>query len=107
MAQSKLQRKYFDFIKSGEKIYEGRRASWLKEKDLKLNDTIIFTNENNSIRVKIVQIIEANNFGELYDMFGKKLLPDVSNRNAAIDVYEKIYPENKEKVVALKIEIIS
>ena len=92
-----LKKKWFDYIKNGDKTIEGRLYDD-KRKELEVDDTIKFVNGNESFIKKITNL-------EIYDSFEaainednfKKLIPDATTINEALIVYTDIYNDIIEK----------
>lgn len=103
---------YFDKIKSGEKIYEGRLNDE-KRKDFKVGDTIEFFKEperNESFKAVITDRLEFLNFDEMANKLKKAELGFADKtKEEMIDVYRMIYKkEDEEKfgVVVFKIKTL-
>ena len=109
MLNLSLQQKYFDAIKAGLKIAEGRPHS-PKFKDLHPGDMISFTcMTTNEVIVCTVQAITLyQNFYEMLQAQGvQNMLPGVATIEDGVAVYEN-FPLYKEKVLdggAIAIEI--
>ena len=98
---------YFSQVKSGEKTVEARlyKGSWM---DMCVGDLITFHNGGRETRVIIREIVHVNDFIQLYDTAGHRLLPSVDSREEVLKVYRRIYSEEDEQlhgVIGLKIEI--
>lgn len=103
---------YFDLIKSGEKILEGRLNDD-KRKLFEVGDKITFFKEPGrieTIKAIILKKYIYRNFDEMAEDLDKKDLGFADkSKQGMIDVYRKIYPreeENKHGVVILKIKVI-
>lgn len=103
---------YFELIKSGEKILEGRLNDE-KRKGFNVGDKITFYKEpdkTETIKAIIVDKYLFNGFDEMADALDKKLLGFAKkSKQEMIDVYRNIYShENEEKygVVIFKIIVI-
>jgi ASC-1-like (ASCH) protein len=108
---------YFDQIKNGKKIYEGR----LKKgdfKNLNVGDIVIweFENEKEKCKTKIVEILEFKTFIEAISAVGLlHVLPSQfelkkSINDAVNEVYRQFYSEDAEKefgVLMIKIKVIN
>ena len=97
----------FVAIKSGEKDIE-MRLDDERRKDIKVGDTIIFTNNQTleKISVEVINLFRFHSFDELYKHFDKTRLGYNANEVADPKDMEKYYP--KEKILrygALAIEI--
>ncbi|MBE5738126.1 MAG: GNAT family N-acetyltransferase [Clostridiales bacterium] len=107
-----LQPKYFDMVKAGKKVLEGRLNDE-KRRQMKIGDYIIFENVENRedrLRVKIVDKYLFDNFDQMTLFIDKEQLGFDKNDSdeKVIDVYRNIYSkEDEEKygVLILKIEI--
>lgn len=109
MLNLSLQLKYFDAIKAGFKIAEGRPNS-PKFKDLHAGDQISFTCvTTNEIIICTVQAIKIySNFYEmLYAQGMQNMLPGVATIEDGVAVYEGFsgYKEKVKKDGAIAIEI--
>ncbi len=103
-----LQHTYMNAMLDGTKTVEGRLndSFW---SDVEIGDCIVFYDNAGgreedyhygrpqSVRDKypfhsfIVMNVELfNNFGDMYDIYGRRLLPDVRSRQEAIETYENI-----------------
>lgn len=74
MLVKKLNREWFDKIKLGLKIYEGRPriGDWITiDKD----DIIEFFCDLDRIKVKIIERLEFNNFESALALYGEQMLP--------------------------------
>lgn len=82
-----LAKRWFDHLKSGEKIVEGRKASpsW---KDIKEGDILIFRNGGESLRMMATKV---NKYSSLEEYFVgetlEKTLPGVKTIKEGEDVY--------------------
>ena len=107
-----LREPWFTLIKLGIKKYEGRLYVdiW---KDIKIGDTIIFTNKDIGERVITVKIKSIQIFKSLIDMFNTidiiYILPGFNNIDDGYNLYHKYYTKDDEKkygMVLYEIEII-
>lgn len=116
---------WFDWIKSGEKIIEGRlnkeNNKWLKY--FENNDLIrifkgeeISDDENPDLLVRILNIYTAEDFNDLYGTFGSDLIPDLKGRSPD-DIYWNVYKDyytedeyltkmDKYGVLGIEIEVV-
>ena len=109
----KIDEKYFDYIKNGEKTVEGRI---LKDryKDVKIDNVIEFINRGNEeekIFRKVTKIEMFDNFTQMINKVGvEKLLPHISSKEKGVRIYnsfgnyKKEVEEKKLKVVAFFLE---
>jgi ASC-1-like (ASCH) protein len=113
--KSKLNKKYFDEIASGAKTVEGRPARWLIDpitnKQLVIGDTIDWTcrETGKTIKTIVLNIKAYESFESMYDEHGEQLLPGISNRDAAADVYKEWYEkemENGSMFIAITLKLI-
>ncbi len=88
-----LQQKYYDFIASGSKVFEGRLGIG-KDKNLKIGDIIVF---NDSLRVRITSIHIFSSYEDAMRVLDfKKLIPDAESIDEAVEVYEEFYSEKRQ-----------
>lgn len=89
-----LDEPYFNYIKSGEKIYDIRIMDNTNN-TIKLLDTIIFNTLNSKELLK-ARILEISHFNTLKDaindphLYINDLTPDIDNIDDAIDIYNDI-----------------
>lgn len=110
--EMKLQSKYFDKIKSGEKIYE-IRLNDEKRKDIDVGDTIIFSRETD-LKEKITTIVQDlvyfASFEEMAQTLPiKKIGFDNLDTESIVDIYHTFYSQENEKkygVVGIKVKIL-
>jgi ASC-1-like (ASCH) protein len=105
---------YFDQIKNGEKIYEGR----LKKGDfkkLKVGDFVVWEFEDKTCKTEIIEILEFPSFVEAISAVGLEyVLPTQAEQKKTVeeainDVYRKFYSEELEKefgVLMIKVKVI-
>lgn len=103
---------YFELIKSGEKILEGRLNDE-KRKNFNIGDKITFYKEpekTETIKAIILDKYLFNNFDEMADALDKKLLGfENKSKQEMVDVYKTIYSsenENNYGVVIFKIMVL-
>lgn len=101
---------WYHSIKSGRKIYEGR----LNKGDfanLKIGDYIIFYNDDDEFKVKVVEVLKYASFQEMLEDLGlPDVLPGIDTVSNGIKIYREYFSEDQERtygVLAIKIEIIS
>lgn len=92
-----MQEPWFSLIQNGQKQVEGciNRG---KFQELRVNDTIRFTNNDKSLIAKITKITKYPNFGDL--LFHEKLyrvLPGFPNIKCGIILYDKFYKFDEVK----------
>lgn len=86
-----LQRIWYDYIANGEKTIEGRLYD-TKRKELRVGDTIKFTNGEDSFTKKITNLKTFDSFKEAIDEDNYKLLiPNAETMADALKVYTDIY----------------
>jgi ASC-1-like (ASCH) protein len=104
-----VQEPYFSYIKSGQKIYEGRLY---KDDEYSVGDAIQFCCDNDSCMVRIVEILRFASFVDAMRVVGvKSVLPDKfgCSEEEAVIVYRRFYEESAEMergVVLLRILLI-
>ena len=92
-----IQEPWFSLIQNGQKQVEGRLNRG-KFQELRVNDTIRFTNNDKSFNAKITKITKYPNFGDL--LFHEKLyrvLPGFPNIKCGIILYDKFYKFDEVK----------
>ena len=80
---------YFGYLARGEKTVEGRlnRGDW---KEVTVGMKIEFFCEDMSIVCEVVAIHHVQSFAELYERFGRQLLP-----NGDVEVYRRLFTEEE------------
>ena len=111
MHEMKLFNKPFELIQNGTKTIELRLYD-KKRLELKIGDTIIFTNRKtgDQIKTKVINLHICKNFSELYSMFDKKLFGYAENETADPEDMEVYYSEEELEeygVVGIEIELIN
>lgn len=100
---------YFNEIKSGRKLFEGRLAYPFLLK-LTNNDVIQFINGTNIINCKILEIKKFDNFKSMIEYCDVKYIIPGNTLDEAIQIYEELpnYKSLVKKmgVLSIKIEII-
>lgn len=99
-----VEKEWYDFIRQGKKIVEGRLAKE-KFKNMKKGDTIVFLNEvskNNEVsetfEVSVKDVKKFTSFMEMIQYYGRDIvIPMRSNDCDALAVYRKFYSEADEK----------
>ncbi len=98
---------WFSFLKSGEKIFEGRvrKHFWNKVKE---EDVFTIFCGNEEFDVVVTEIIYFDDFREMYKKLGEKLLPGVKSEDECWKVYNQFNNDlviSKNGTVAVGIEI--
>jgi len=106
MKEVRVRQPWFDYISLGIKTVEGRlnRGFW---KNLNVGEILLFTNGANRVERTISGIKIFKDFGEAYDHYENKLIPN-STREKSIQIYNKIYSDrdiNTHGVVCIELEI--
>lgn len=112
MYNMKLQTKYFELVKSGEKIFEVRLFDE-KRKLLKVGDKITFSNlsnEKEQITCLIENLHHYNSFEEMTNFLSPELIGMKGlSKDEIIKIYHSFYmPEDEKKfgVLAIKIQLV-
>ena len=105
-----LQPKYFDFIKNGTKRIELRLFDE-KRKQIKLGDTIEFTNsENEKFKAEVIGLLRYNSFSDLFEDFDISILADKSmTKQELLDVLSEFYTPDKQAefgVLGIKLKLL-
>jgi ASC-1-like (ASCH) protein len=104
-----IQEPWFSLIQNGQKQVEGRLNRG-KFQELRVNDTIRFTNNDKSLIAKITKITKYPNFGDL--LFHEKLyrvLPGFPNIKCGIILYDKFYKFDEVKefgTLAIELSVV-
>lgn len=104
-----IQKKYFDYIKSGLKTVEGRIAS-KSLKAVNAGDTILFECSDLLVSCRVIQKYIYRSFEEMLNDQGlQNCLPSVTDVAVGIEIYRS-FPnyrelETKNGVIAFKIEL--
>lgn len=111
-----LRSPYYEAIVDGFKTVEGRiaRGRWAQ---IEPGQVLLLHNADGPRRrmeigyyYRVVKVVRADDFGALYDLFGRRLLPGVPTRNQAIEVYQAVDPsysleaQHQHGVVGLVLE---
>lgn len=107
--EMKLQPKYFDLVKSGEKFYEIRLFDE-KRKQLKRGDTLIFKKEpelTEELKTRIVNLVEFPSFEVMTKFICPKFIGmDGMTSKEIVETYHKFYsPEQETKYGVLAIMV--
>lgn len=107
-----LDKRYFDFIKNGTKRIE-LRLNDKKRQNLKIGDTIIFSeknNDKNKISAKVVDLFKCSSFNEILNMFDVEMLADKSiSKQEILNDLEQFYTKEKQQqygVIGIKIKLL-
>ena len=110
--EMKLKSKYFDLIRKGAKIYEGRLNDE-KRKLISVGDIITFKKEPDLIEsfdALVQELIYFDTFDEMVTILPLKQVGFATEKpNEVVDVYHQFYSIEDEKrygVVAIKVEVI-
>ena len=93
--------KYYDWMKSGQKTYEGRLYSKIEEWDLYVGKIMYFYDQDfpdNKILVKIRSLPIYCNFDEAFYDLGFRLIPNRTKREV-INMYNELFHYNDEKLL--------
>ena len=112
MQSIKVQQPFFDFIKNGKKIIEGRLNKG-KFEYINTGDVIkICCNDDEHIFIT-AYIKDVRKYISFYQYLFyeglEKTLPNISNINDACNVYHKFYTHDQEKkygVIAIELQVI-
>ena len=101
-----LQDKYFDFIKNGTKRIE-LRLNDEKRQQIKIGDSIEFSNEKDKFIAKVIGLLEYQDFKTLFNDFGIEILADKTmTKEELLGVLSEFYtPEKQEKFGILGIRV--
>lgn len=110
--EMKLRSVYYDLIKNGTKIYEGRLNDE-KRQLIDVGDVIIFKREpelKDSFSTVVKDLIYFDSFEEMAKTLPlKKIGFEKETQEEVVDIYHKFYSIEDEKkygVVAIKVEVI-
>lgn len=111
MFEMKLHNKPFELIKNGTKDIEMRLFDE-KRRELKIGDTIKFTNRTNNEEIEaiIINLYQYDSFNELYKHFNKIRLGYQNDEDANPKDMEEYYSreeQDKYGVVAVEIKLKS
>ena len=103
-----LQDKYFDFIKNGTKRIE-LRLNDEKRQQIKIGDSIEFSNEKDKFIAKVIGLLEYQDFKTLFNDFGIEILADKTmTKEELLGILSEFYtPEKQEKfgVLGIRVEL--
>lgn len=109
MMTMSLQEKYFNLIKTGEKVYEIRLNDEKRQK-LDVGDVVRFVSDNNAkqhIDLVVKDLIYFDSFSEMLKTLPLKKLGFANETESEVHkIYRQFYPEELEqkyKILAIKI----
>lgn len=109
MTEINVNKIWFDHIKTGDKTIEGRLNKG-KFKTFKKDEIIYFKNDQNKIKIKIINIIEYKDFKTYLEQEGlKRTLPGIDSIRNGVKVYRNFYTKEMEDefgVLAIEIKLI-
>lgn len=91
---------YLDWIKSGEKTYEGRLKSKIQEWNLKIGQRINFYDKENSeswVLIEVISLPTFPDFGTAYDTLGSQLIPHKTKKEV-IKLYNNLFHYTDEEI---------
>lgn len=91
---------YLDWIKSGEKQYEGRLKSKINEWNLRVGRCIKFFDKDNTdswVFSEIISLQTYTDFGTAFDTLGSKLIPG-KTRDEVVKLYNSLYHYHNENI---------
>jgi len=90
----RIKRKYYNLLANGTKTLEVR-VGYPSIKKVRKGDTITF-NDYSNIKFEVIRVTRYNNFPDMLDNeISTKAIPGVTPYKA-LDMYQEIYPEEKE-----------
>ncbi|ARF11816.1 hypothetical protein Klosneuvirus_2_252 [Klosneuvirus KNV1] len=95
-----IQQPYLDWIKSGEKVYEGRLKTKIEEWGLKIGRRIKFYDKENPdswVLIDVTSLPTFADFGTAYDVLGSELIPH-KTKNEVIKLYNDLFHNSDEKI---------
>ena len=95
---------YLDWIKSGEKQFEGRLKTKISEWKLDVGKEIKFfdqSNENSWVLCKITSLYIFSDFGTAFDELGSTLIPG-KTRDEVIKLYNDLFHYSDEIIEEIK-----
>ena len=96
----------FENIKKKKKIIEGRLYRGIFKK-IKCNDIINFCFNNEKIKVKILELKTFKDFEEMLIKEGiSNILPNITDINEGIDIYNGYYSKINNNVLSIKFYIL-
>lgn len=107
MLTKRLNREWFDKVRSGMKIYEGRVKinDWVR---IEVGNIIEFYCDDDSVKILVTEVLSFNNFEDALQLYGNLMLPGrcIDEWN---DVYYNIYNRElveKNGVILLRLELL-
>lgn len=94
-----IQQPYLDWIKSGEKVYEGRLKTKIQEWGLKVGKRIkLYDKENQDswVLIEVTSLQTYSDFGVAYDVLGSELIP-YKTKKEVIKLYNDLFHNQDEK----------
>jgi ASC-1-like (ASCH) protein len=100
---------WLKYIQDGVKTYEGRLNvdPWTK---VKIGDKIKFHNESREVIVQIIGKDEYIDFGDAYNVYKDKLLPEITSTDNAKTIYRQFFDDisvEKYGVIIFHLQIIN
>ena len=109
MIKKHVQDPWFSYIKKGNKTVEGRlnKGSFT---EMKVNDIVLWMNDNKSVKTKIISIHHHKSFENMLKSHSlKNPLPGIKTIKDGVNVYREFYSkkdEHKYGVLAIKLKIL-
>lgn len=109
MIKKHVQDPWFSYIKRGEKTVEGRlnKGSFT---EMKVNDVVLWRNDNKSVKTKIISIHHHKSFENMLKSHSlKNTLPGIKTIKDGVNVYREFYSKKDEQkygVLAIKLKIL-
>lgn len=106
---------WFEYVRDGQKIYEGRRRTTITDL-LNIGDILIINHHtdptnNNNFQVEITQFIHFKTFEDALNVLPlEQVLPSINSINDGIEVYKKyvsIPTQINDGITMIKIKNIS
>lgn len=92
-----VQEPWYSAISAGKKTVEGRLNKG-KSALLAVGDTITFSNNGESVKVRIVRITHHKSFANMMKYHGlRRVLPGIPNISEGVAVYRRFYSAEDEK----------
>ncbi len=96
--QNPVESPYLDWIKMGNKIYEGRLKIKISKWCLSVGSRIQFydkKNQDSYVLCEITSLKIFNDFGEAFDLLGEELIPN-NTREQVIKLYNELFHYDDE-----------
>ena len=104
-----VQTRWFNYIKNGKKIVEGRLNKGSFQK-LKKGDIVYWKNKNNTVKTKILSLHHHKDFEKMLKQHHLyNCLPGVKTLKEGVAVYKEFFSDSDVKkygVLAIKIKVI-